>query len=157
MGDPRSIGARIAQARERAGRNKNQLARALGTSWQHVDNWEKGKVEPSLASIRKLAELLEVSADFLLGLSDSPRPTRSALDVFFAELAPADMTEREARWIREAPVDHAQLEPHDYLQLLDDMRNVGSKRRRPAKSGPRPKVDRAAIEAKIAADRETGS
>lgn len=156
MGDPNSVAARIRHARERAGRNKNQLARALGTSWQHVDNWEKGKVEPSLASIRKLAELLDVSADFLLGLSDVPSPTRTALDRFFEELAPADLTEREAAWIREAPVDHAQLEPRDYLQLLHDMRGIGE-RRAPAKSGPRPKVDRAAIEAKIEADRETGS
>jgi transcriptional regulator with XRE-family HTH domain len=156
MADPSSVANRIREARVRAGRNKNQLARALGTSWQHVDNWEKGKVEPSLASIRRLAELLEVSADFLLGLRADPETAApNALERFFAELAPEDLTEQEAKWIREAPVDHVNLEPRDYAQLLVDLRGMGQ--RRAPRSGPRPKVDRAAVEAAIeAAKRRVG-
>lgn len=154
MGDSEGIGKRIQAARARAGMNKNQLARTLGSSWQQVDNWEKGKVEPSLTSVRRLSEVLEVSADYLLGLRDAPaRDERTSLDVFLSELAPGDLTEHEAGWLRDAPVHHAHLSPEDYAQLLEDLRGMAT-RSTPAKSGPRPKVDRAAIEAKIAADKK---
>jgi transcriptional regulator with XRE-family HTH domain len=145
----RQIGARIREARQRRGMNKNQLARALGTSWQHLDNWEKGRVEPSLGSIRKLAEALAVSADFLLGLDDAA-PSLSAVDQFLGSLAPPDITPEEEHWLRNAPVDHQHLAPEDYAQLLEGVRQPAS--RTAAKSGARPKIDRRAIAKKIAGE-----
>lgn len=106
MAPPRTVGERIAWARERAGMNKNQFARELGTSWQHVDHWERGRTEPSLASMRRIAEVLGVSVDFLLGVRTDPAlPEPSGLERFLVELAPADLTEDEAQWLRKAPVD----------------------------------------------------
>ncbi len=144
------MGARIREARQQRGLNKNQLARALGTSWQHLDNWEKGKVEPSLGSIRKLSEVLGVSADYLLGLGDAAAPRRSAIDEFFATLAPPDLTPEEEHWLRNAPVDHQHLDPADYAQLLDGVRQPAS--RTAAKSGARPRIDRGALVKKIAGE-----
>src|SRR5690606_36400989 len=94
-----SIGERIAWARERAGLNKNRFARELGTSWQHVDHWVKGRTEPSLASMRRIAELLGVSVDFLLGVRDEPGGIEpKALERFLAELAPDDLIPHEEEW-----------------------------------------------------------
>lgn len=140
------MGIRIKRARQHRGMNKNQLARALGTSWQHMDNWERGRVEPTLQSIRKLAEVLEVSADFLLGLPDSPRRlVQSSLDQFLETLAPTDLSPQEADWLRGARVDHANLQPSDYAKLLSDLRQLDPSKKGQAKSGPRPKIDRGAI------------
>lgn len=140
------FGPRLEAARSRAGLNKNQLARELGTSWQHVDNWEKGRVQPSLASVRRLADLLKVSADFLLGLTDEP-VTRGAspLEVFLQEHAPADLTADEERWLRDAPLDPTRVSAESYAGLLRELR--GARPKRPPRSGLRHKqVDREAIE-----------
>src|SRR5687767_14580074 len=96
-----ALGERIASARTRAGMNKNQLARELGTSWQHVDHWEKGRTEPSLSSLRRIGEVLRVSIDTLLGAPEEVLHT--ALERFFAEQP--DLTPDEEEWLRRAPVN----------------------------------------------------
>src|SRR5687767_5568391 len=110
-----ALGERIASARERAGMNKNQLARELGTSWQHVDHWEKGRTEPSLSSLRRIGEVLRVSIDALLGAENAELP--SALERFFAERD--DLSGEEQEWLRRAPVDPAHATPDDYERLLE--------------------------------------
>lgn len=142
-----SIGERIAWARERAGLNKNRFARELGTSWQHVDHWEKGRTEPSLASMRRIAELLGVSIDFLLGVRDDPssEEPKKGLAHFLERLAPPDLTEHEEEWLRSAPVDARVATPEDYLRLLENLRGIGVTPRTPeaapARSGRRRKVE----------------
>jgi len=70
---------------------QKELAYRLGLSANCICEWEKGRSEPSLETIRKLAELFEVSTDYLLGLEDdfgakvaapmsSPAPSAAALD-----------------------------------------------------------------------------
>jgi transcriptional regulator with XRE-family HTH domain len=141
------MGDRIAWARERAGLNKNQFARELGTSWQHVDHWEKGRTEPSLASMRRIAEVLGVSIDFLLGVRADPAlPSPSGLERFLAQLAPDDLSEDEAQWLRKAPVDEREASAEDYRALLAGLRRIAS---RPAKSGRRRKVDPSSVETAI--------
>jgi transcriptional regulator with XRE-family HTH domain len=148
---PIRIGERIAWARERAGLNKNRFARELGTSWQHVDHWEKGRTEPSLASLRRIAELLSVSLDFLLGAGHVPEaPPPSGLERFFAELAPPDLTPDEEEWLRRAPLDELRASPEDYERLLHGLRAITQHAPAatrtpsvapPPKSGRRRKVD----------------
>jgi transcriptional regulator with XRE-family HTH domain len=135
------LGDRIAAARERAGMNKNQLARQLGTSWQHVDHWEKGRTQPSLPSIRRIAEVLHVTVDALIG-EGGPH---TALAAFLSQLAPSDLTAEEEAWLRRAPVDHEGASPEDYRGLLDELRRISSK----PKSGRRLKVDPDALERAI--------
>src|SRR5690606_27799155 len=141
----KSIGERIAWARERAGLNKNRFARELGTSWQHVDHWEKGRTEPSLASMRRIAELLSVSIDFLLGVRDEPSSEEpKGLARFLEGLAPPDLTEHEEQWLRSAPVDAREATPEDYLRLLENLRGIGGAPKAlasPPRSGRRRKVD----------------
>lgn len=155
-----SIGERIAWARERAGLNKNRFARELGTSWQHVDHWEKGRTEPSLGSMRRIAELLGVSVDFLLGVRDEPDAAvePKPLERFLAELAPKDLTPSEQEWLRSAPLDASRASPEDYLRLLENLRNIGraSEAAAPKRSGRRRKVDVKDVE-RVVAQRKRGS
>jgi transcriptional regulator with XRE-family HTH domain len=149
------IGARIADARSRAGLNRNQLARALGTSWQHVDHWEKGRTRPTLASVRRLAELLGVSVDYLLGLRGTPElASSSSVERFLRELAPPDLTADEEQWLRSAPIDDAAAAPSDYLALLERLRGVGQVAT--PRSGTRRKVDPTQLAEEIRRRKDAG-
>lgn len=165
------LGARIRAARERLGRNRNQMARELGTSWQHVDRWERGATEPSPESLRKLAAYLGVTVDHLLDTEEVAAhddASGSAFDDFVASYAPRDITEAELAWLRAAPVDHALATPGDYVNMLHGLRATtraasspppAIMRQPPPKSGPQPRVDASGILERrqlLGHDEETG-
>src|SRR5580700_5806758 len=58
---------RLRSIRVRRGWNQEDLARELGVSKGSIGNWEGGKNMPTPPGLSKLAELLGVSIDFLLG------------------------------------------------------------------------------------------
>ncbi len=125
--DRRAIGERIRAAREHLGRNRNQLARELGTSWQHVGRWEQGLTEPSPESLRRIAGYLGVSVDYLLTGADfvapaQVQPSGEGLAEFLRSYAPADLSEAEVAWLRAAPIDHALATPGEYVNMLHALR-----------------------------------
>jgi transcriptional regulator with XRE-family HTH domain len=66
------LGQRLRQAREQRGYTQEQLADRLGIGQQQIHRWEAGKSDPSSQAIADLARTLEVTADYLLGLVESP-------------------------------------------------------------------------------------
>lgn len=67
------IAERIREAREAAGHTQTSLAELMGITHQQVWRWESGKIIPEAQKIALLAKALNVSSDYLLGLSDDPR------------------------------------------------------------------------------------
>lgn len=57
-------------------RSQSEIARVCGVSQTTYSYWEKGKTEPSIEKISKICEFFSVSSDYLIGLSDDPRPNR---------------------------------------------------------------------------------
>lgn len=55
--------------------NKNltqqDIANKLGTSYQTYQQWERGVRTPKISSLNKLAEIFEVSTDYLTGRTES--------------------------------------------------------------------------------------
>ena len=49
---------------------QNKLADILETTQRKISYWERGKVEPDLYSLWKIADFFEVSVDYLLGRKD---------------------------------------------------------------------------------------
>ena len=47
------------------------LAEKLNTTNSAVCDWEKGRTQPDLQMLTRIANLFTVSVDYLLGLSDS--------------------------------------------------------------------------------------
>ena len=47
-----------------------QLGAAIGVSQKAVDYWERGVNEPKASYIFKLAQIFDVSSDYLIGLKD---------------------------------------------------------------------------------------
>lgn len=64
------LGERIKYLRNEKGIGQNQLAKDLQLSNASVSYWETGKQEPSAEAIFKLANYFNISADYLLGITD---------------------------------------------------------------------------------------
>ena len=50
--------------------SQQKLAEFVGVSQQCVSEWEKGKIEPTLSYLWKIADFFDVSIDFLVGRKD---------------------------------------------------------------------------------------
>ena len=51
--------------------SQKQLAEKLDINKATITNYKKGKIVPSLDTFYELCQLLDVSADYLLGLTDT--------------------------------------------------------------------------------------
>ena len=106
---------------------QKKLAEYLGLSANTVCEWEKNRSEPSIQTIRKLAEYFDVSADYLLGLEDD-FGARTAT-------APTVMGDNYSPEERQLIEDYQKLNTHSkkYLQdtlkmLLENSRSEQKKR-----------------------------
>ncbi len=64
------FGEKIKELRLSKGLTQKQLAKELEQAQSTIFYWEQNKQEPNISSLKKLCEFFDVSADFLLGLSD---------------------------------------------------------------------------------------
>ena len=68
------IGERLLDLRKDAGLTQDQLAAALNINKHSISAYERDKNEPPDALKIQIARYFNVSADYLLGLTDDPRP-----------------------------------------------------------------------------------
>ncbi len=61
---------KIAEIRKERGLTQKQLSAKLNIYQSNLSNWENGITEPDILNIVKIAEILEVTTDELLGRSD---------------------------------------------------------------------------------------
>ena len=66
---------RLKEQREKHNVSQQQLANSLGVSQGTIGNWESGIREPNFKTITKLAEMFNVTTDYLLGNSDEQSDT----------------------------------------------------------------------------------
>lgn len=66
-----TFGVKIASLRAESGETQQELADALGVRRETVKFWESGDRQIKAADIVKLAKHFEVSADYILGLSEA--------------------------------------------------------------------------------------
>jgi len=64
---------RLQKAREDRELTQRQLAQICGITEFQISRYETGKSSPNASSLELLAQSLEVSLDYLFGLSQSPR------------------------------------------------------------------------------------
>jgi transcriptional regulator with XRE-family HTH domain len=67
-------GDRLKELRERAGYTQGELAEILNMGSKQIWRYENGATEPDGLTIVTIAKTLNVSTDYLLGLSDDPMP-----------------------------------------------------------------------------------
>jgi transcriptional regulator with XRE-family HTH domain len=68
-----SFGRCLIYARQRRDMTAEQLSKRSGINASQISHFETDKREPSAANIRKLATALDITADYLLGLSRETR------------------------------------------------------------------------------------
>lgn len=65
---------RIKELRTARGWGQKDLADRLSVAYQTVGHWETGRRSPDLETLEVLCDLFGVTADYLLGRSDMPKP-----------------------------------------------------------------------------------
>lgn len=62
-----TFGEHITSLRKRKGISQGELGKAVGTSGDIIGKYERDEVKPSVEVASKIADVLEVGLDFLLG------------------------------------------------------------------------------------------
>ena len=65
---------RIRYVRSRENLTQTEFGKIIGINYANISKYESGMLEPNLTVIRTIAEKFNVSADFLLGLTDVETP-----------------------------------------------------------------------------------
>jgi transcriptional regulator with XRE-family HTH domain len=68
------IGERLRKVRLELGHTQESLAELLDTNNQQIWRYESNQTKPDGDIVAKIAKVLDISADYLLGLTDNPTP-----------------------------------------------------------------------------------
>ncbi len=74
--------------------NKRQLAAMVGITPQAYQGYEAGTSQPSANVIKKIATTFKISADYLLGLTDNPRPAPDSAQLLETLLGCRDLIQK---------------------------------------------------------------
>ncbi|MED4801933.1 helix-turn-helix transcriptional regulator [Bacillus atrophaeus] len=111
-----TLGKKLKEARLRAGyRSQTEAAKKLGITSQVLSNYEGGRRDPDTQTLKALAELYNVSADYLLGtekkeLSKLDESINEAIEELKKEdtlllMRNADIDEETAQLIKQALIN----------------------------------------------------
>ncbi len=67
-----SFGQQLQTARKKCGLTQKQLGDAVEASKSTITSWETGARQPDIPMIKKLTQVLDVSAEFLLEIEKAP-------------------------------------------------------------------------------------
>ncbi|RLI78372.1 XRE family transcriptional regulator [Archaeoglobales archaeon] len=76
---------RLKELRTSLGISQRELARAIKLSSGMISMYEAGKKIPTIDVLNRLADFFGVSADYLIGRSDDPKPVDGELPEFVKE------------------------------------------------------------------------
>ena len=65
-----SFGKRLLEARKKKGLSQDEVAKLLNTKAPVIGRYERDEAKPNIEAAAKLAALLEISLDYLVGNSD---------------------------------------------------------------------------------------
>ncbi|MGJ0531831.1 helix-turn-helix domain-containing protein [Methylocystis sp.] len=85
---------RLKKARELRAWNQAELGRKAGMPASSVAHFETGTRKPSFESLRRLANALEITTDYLLGRVDSPELAQAG-DPLFRDIGKLSGNDRE--------------------------------------------------------------
>ena len=75
------IGQRIRDLRKQKRMSQTELAKSAGVSQTTVTAWETGKAEPSSSAVSKLADIFNVTTDYLLGRPDKQETKKDDVEL----------------------------------------------------------------------------
>lgn len=75
------FGNRIRQLRKKHNLTQLELSEKVGIPKSTLAGYENGLRRPKFETMEKLAEVLHTSADFLIGITDNPQPSKPTKDL----------------------------------------------------------------------------
>ena len=87
-----SVAERIKTLRESSKMTQNQLADLVGVAQVMISRYEKGLKKPGFETIQRLAKVFDVSTDYLMGITDTPRNSSPAFSVMLKEWLDEDQS-----------------------------------------------------------------
>ena len=78
------LGTRIKELRKEFGLSQVELALRMEVTKQTISNWENENIQSSVDMLVGLANVFNVTTDYLLGLDDVPRLSIEGLPLSFA-------------------------------------------------------------------------
>lgn len=103
---------RIKELRKAKKLTSKELAARLGVAESTMSLYENGKREPDFNTLGRIADILDTDLDYLLGMSDTPRPSKSRRIPIFGSVAAG------------VPID-AITDIEDYEEISEDMAKDG--------------------------------
>ena len=106
-----SIGTIIMRLRKEHGMTQDQLANALGITFQAVSKWENGVSSPDISTLPLLADLFGVSVDQLLGRDVLPPEEERVIALVPTEEAAISLPEQAEEPEKPDVTEEAETEP----------------------------------------------
>ena len=103
---------RIKELRKAKKLTSKELAARLGVAESTMSLYENGKREPDFNTLGRIADILDTDLDYLLGMSDTRRPSKSRRIPIFGSVAAG------------VPID-AITDIEDYEEISEDMAKDG--------------------------------
>lgn len=91
-----TLSEKIYRCRKKKGLSQERLAELIGVSRQSVSKWETGEAEPEIRKLKLLAQVFEVSVDWLLSEAETEETAT-------AEETEAEGTPGRADWLESVP------------------------------------------------------
>jgi transcriptional regulator with XRE-family HTH domain len=89
-----SFAERLSEVRKKRGFSQEELAELLGTKGPAIGRYERGVAKPTIEVAGKLAKILGVSLDYLVGNTDQELDTNTLKRILEVQKLPDDIKEK---------------------------------------------------------------
>lgn len=111
-----TLGERLKKSRERRGLSQTDAAKRLNINNKTLSRYENGGSEPDSETLKNLAELYDVSTDFLLGKeTDGDDAIPQPLKTFFRH-GISGISENENELLKEEILDYLEFRKNQLLK-----------------------------------------
>src|SRR5688572_1736627 len=101
-GEIAMLGERLRALRKQNSLTQQNMAVRLGTAKSTISQYETGVNQPDHDTLVRLANLFQVSLDYLLGRSDNPGMAIQPCNAVYFGGAAVDLSDDEAEYLRES-------------------------------------------------------
>lgn len=89
-----SFGKRLLEARKNKNISQEELAKKLGTKGPVIGRYERDEAKPSIEAAAKMADILEVSLDYLVGATDIELDKKTLNRILELQKLPEDVKDK---------------------------------------------------------------
>jgi transcriptional regulator with XRE-family HTH domain len=118
------ISARLKEARIRRGLTQDELAQRTSVAKDQISRWENGKSPRDMDAIMRIADVLDVTLDWLMGRvggSLVPDGLRALLDGA-ARYFTTPLSSEDERWALDFVRSHGDVPVHDWIARMNGHR-----------------------------------